>query len=151
MTFQWPSWVHPLPFPFPELHNIILQFSISICWLSCTLNSLSPGAKVAPPIIPIPLHHQLFPRRIHPCHLPDLSQHQVWSYFMSILHDYKYWYQDLHGHEDPSVTSQQQHEEVQLGDKRWPSNFYLVRPQGDNNIQYSLSQNILYDKYIQGV
>ena len=23
MTFQWPSWVHPLPFPFPELHNII--------------------------------------------------------------------------------------------------------------------------------
>ena len=21
MTFQWPSWVHPLPFPFPELHN----------------------------------------------------------------------------------------------------------------------------------
>ena len=22
MTFEWPSWVHPLPFPFPELHNI---------------------------------------------------------------------------------------------------------------------------------
>ena len=21
MTFEWPSWVHPLPFPFPELHN----------------------------------------------------------------------------------------------------------------------------------
>ena len=27
MTFQWPSWVHPLPlpFPFPELHNIYLS------------------------------------------------------------------------------------------------------------------------------
>ena len=22
MTFEWPSWVNPLPFPFPELHNI---------------------------------------------------------------------------------------------------------------------------------
>ena len=21
MTFEWPSWVDPLPFPFPELHN----------------------------------------------------------------------------------------------------------------------------------
>ena len=21
MTFEWPSWVHPLPFPFPELHK----------------------------------------------------------------------------------------------------------------------------------
>ena len=21
MTFKWPSWVHPLPFPFPELHK----------------------------------------------------------------------------------------------------------------------------------
>ena len=21
MTFEWPSWVHPLPIPFPELHN----------------------------------------------------------------------------------------------------------------------------------
>ena len=23
MTFEWPSWVNPLPFPFPELHNKI--------------------------------------------------------------------------------------------------------------------------------
>ena len=22
MTFEWPSWVDPLPFPFPELHNL---------------------------------------------------------------------------------------------------------------------------------
>ena len=22
MTFEWPSWVNPLPFPFPELHKI---------------------------------------------------------------------------------------------------------------------------------
>ena len=21
MNFEWPSWIHPLPFPFPELHN----------------------------------------------------------------------------------------------------------------------------------
>ena len=32
MTFQWPSWVHPLPFPFPELHNIQ-----SCLKLSCTI------------------------------------------------------------------------------------------------------------------
>ena len=22
MTIEWPSWVDPMPFPFPELHNI---------------------------------------------------------------------------------------------------------------------------------
>ena len=25
MTFEWPSWVHPLPFPFPELHKILFD------------------------------------------------------------------------------------------------------------------------------
>ena len=28
MTFEWPSWVDPMPFPFPELHNIISYFWI---------------------------------------------------------------------------------------------------------------------------
>ena len=23
MTIEWPSWVDPLPFPFPELHNTV--------------------------------------------------------------------------------------------------------------------------------
>ena len=34
MTFEWPSWVDPLPFPFPELHNFPAQFfvfCISMC------------------------------------------------------------------------------------------------------------------------
>ena len=28
MTFQWPSWVDPLPFPFPELHNLMTLYFI---------------------------------------------------------------------------------------------------------------------------
>ena len=28
MTFKWPSWVDPLPFPFPELHNNDIHFSL---------------------------------------------------------------------------------------------------------------------------
>ena len=35
MTFQWPSWVDPLPFPFPELHNnrylIMKMLTLSSC------------------------------------------------------------------------------------------------------------------------
>ena len=27
MTFEWPSWVDPLPFPFPELHNFDRLYS----------------------------------------------------------------------------------------------------------------------------
>ena len=26
MTFEWPSWVDPLPFPFPELHKMKKYF-----------------------------------------------------------------------------------------------------------------------------
>ena len=32
MTFEWPSWVDPLPFPFPELHNIV-PFTEYNSWL----------------------------------------------------------------------------------------------------------------------
>ena len=35
MTFEWPSWVNPLPFPFPELHNnrylIMKMLTLSSC------------------------------------------------------------------------------------------------------------------------
>ena len=35
MTFEWPSWVDPLPFPFPELHNnrylIMKMLTLSSC------------------------------------------------------------------------------------------------------------------------
>ena len=47
MTFQWPSWVHPLPFPFPELHNnkIITTYKI-IQEPLCTFHELECVNKI---------------------------------------------------------------------------------------------------------
>ena len=40
MTFVWPSWVDPLPFPFPELHNYLInQYFFTLKVTVCILQS----------------------------------------------------------------------------------------------------------------